>query len=211
MAERYVLFASALRASGSHVDGLLRATPCFFLRLLDVLRASHGIFRWLLSLFLAGWRGNCACKQSLLRLSWLGLQSYMRAAHTCANSSVVWSVLFQTVLYNAYIFLIERVNGAIGALAYAHWHVLCNTRNNISLTNEVRCNACHIPRKQFQPRSTVSLWTSTSRRIKSDTVMPSSLARFWSHLNWGSVRTTDVRMLIGALFTYPAFTVKRPC
>ena len=47
-----------------------------------------------------------------------------------------------------------------------------------------------------------SLVWSTSRRIKSETVIPSSLARFWSHFIWGSVRTIDVRMLIGTLFTY---------
>jgi hypothetical protein len=40
-------------------------------------------------------------------------------------------------------------------------------------------------------------FSSTNRRIKSDTVMPSSLARFCSQRIWGSVNTTDCLTLIG--------------
>lgn len=53
-----------------------------------------------------------------------------------------------------------------------------------------------------------SRFSSTSRRTNSATVIPSSLARFSSHLNWGSVKTNDVRMLIRTLLALPRLSVK---
>lgn len=47
-----------------------------------------------------------------------------------------------------------------------------------------------------------SLFSSISRRMRSDTVIPKSLARFCNHLSWGSVRTIDVRVLIDTQLAY---------
>lgn len=55
---------------------------------------------------------------------------------------------------------------------------------------------------------TASRFSSMMRRTSSATVIPSSLARFSSHLNWGSVKTNDVRMLMWAFLALPRLSVK---
>jgi hypothetical protein len=54
------------------------------------------------------------------------------------------------------------------------------------------CSTPHTPRARSQPRpSSLARHSSTSRRIKSETDMPSSLARFTSHAICGLVKTID--------------------
>lgn len=48
---------------------------------------------------------------------------------------------------------------------------------------------------------------STILRIRSETVIPSSFARFCNHLIWGSVKTTDILVLFISTYLAPSYSV----
>lgn len=113
------------------------------------------------------------------------------------------SSFFQKVGYNLGIFLRREPSfyGLSDKNAFSRYVFLCSwyakTSHSIVVSNTFDCfssfgKMIHTVRTQtFSPRC-----SSIKRRIKSDTVRPSSFARFWSHFIWGSVNTTDCLMVM---------------